>query len=465
MNLLSDKDLDRLSRDAVEQYDVEQNTSGWDKLEQKLNKHLPEIGKRGRRRFLFFIWLFALLSGGGLLWMLTGDDYTRRSIRTATIKSETSSQNTNQADQTVAGRSLDDNLKPKKDDQEEIQSVKPKTEIEENKYIDISKKRIEQKDMQVSSGKSNLGQNKSRSTIAHSEMTAPRTDKMAAVPDSKTSLINKLKNKSEEQSIIPISENNQPKESAVTASSVPPGAKKLSADSSKHPLADVLKTDTASLEVAKKISPSNNKSAFKKGLEIGVVLAPDMSSVKFTNRDKLGFNYGLQLGYRFTERWSINTGVLYTRKNYTSPGKDFHPPKGTWFDNIMLDKVKGNCVMFDIPINVRYDLNVNGNHRYFLTTGLSTYLMKKENYHYYYSYTNGTPGYRARSYPSDEKHWLSVLNISAGFEKKLNSKFSMQAEPYLKIPLQGVGYGNIQLNSFGMYFSLKYKPALRAINK
>ena len=73
MHPLSDKDLDRLSREAADQFDVEQNTSGWDKLEQKLSKHMPEKGRKERRRFLFFIWLFVLLSGGGLVWMLTGN--------------------------------------------------------------------------------------------------------------------------------------------------------------------------------------------------------------------------------------------------------------------------------------------------------------------------------------------------------------------------------------------------------
>lgn len=65
MHPFSDKDIDRLSREAAEQFDVEQNTSGWEKLEQKLNKQLPQKDKRERWRFLFFICLFALLSCGG----------------------------------------------------------------------------------------------------------------------------------------------------------------------------------------------------------------------------------------------------------------------------------------------------------------------------------------------------------------------------------------------------------------
>jgi hypothetical protein len=82
--------------------------------------------------------------------------------------------------------------------------------------------------------------------------------------------------------------------------------------------------------------------------------------------------------------------------------------------------------------------------------------MKKENYDYYYQYANGSPGHRYRSYPSTERHWFSILNLSGGFEKKISKWFSIQAEPYLKIPLTGVGYGNIELSSYGIYFSLKF---------
>jgi hypothetical protein len=154
----------------------------------------------------------------------------------------------------------------------------------------------------------------------------------------------------------------------------------------------------------------------------------------------------------------LNTGVLYTRKNYTAVGKDFNAPKGTWLDNVMLDNVQGNCYMFDVPINIRYDLNTNNNHRYFVSTGLSSYFMKEENYDYYYQYPNGASAHRFRSYPSSKGHVFSILNISAGYEKNIGRNVSLQAEPYFKVPLTGVGYGSIRLNSYGVFFSLKYKP-------
>src|SRR5688572_10367045 len=66
---LNDKDLDRLSRDAAEHYDVESSASGWERLENKLDKELP-VKEKGRRRFLFWLFFMALLTGGSLVYML-----------------------------------------------------------------------------------------------------------------------------------------------------------------------------------------------------------------------------------------------------------------------------------------------------------------------------------------------------------------------------------------------------------
>ena len=53
---------------------------------------------------------------------------------------------------------------------------------------------------------------------------------------------------------------------------------------------------------------------------------------------------------------------------------------------------------------------------------------------------------------------MSVGNLSAGYEQNLGS-FSVQAEPYVKFALRGVGMGKVDLNSYGMNIGLKYKPS------
>ena len=490
MHPLSDKDLDRLSREAAEQYDVEQSTSGWDKLEQKLNKQLPVKGKRERRRFLFFIWLFALLSGGGLLWMLTGthssqmitlkegaSEISLPKSRDDAADLPSSKAGTNKKnDVSQPGGQIGDET-PQDDSRGLTQSEKTGAEKtaegkigKEEINSPIPGKRSKQeapvaKSITPGAGKRNSpveGKNSPKNIVAGLEKIKGNLVDPAATPNSPPSSITDRSDKNNIKDPIVLSEKKFKNDiSTLTPDQGNKNENKTVPDSSEKTFAEQTESKIDSTSVVKKAAISKNKPGFQKGLQVGLVVAPDMSNVKFTNTDKMGYNVGIQLGYRLSQKWSVNTGIIYTKKNYTSQGKDFNPPKGSWIDNVKLDQVEGNCYMFDIPLNVRYDLNDGKSHRYFLSTGLSTYLMKKEEYHYHYQYSNGSPGYRYRSSSSSENHLLSVLNISAGFEKKLSNRFSLQAEPYLKIPLSGVGYGNLQLNSYGMYFLLKFHAKKR----
>jgi hypothetical protein len=223
-----------------------------------------------------------------------------------------------------------------------------------------------------------------------------------------------------------------------------------------YPLKQVSLSDPNPMNPSAISSKKKNNDPVTRGLQIGLTYAPDYSNVRFTHRDRVGYNAGLTVGYRFNKRWSVNTGVIITKKNYTAFGKDYHPPKGYWTYNVYLNTVNANCNMIDIPLNVRYDFISNKKNHAFISTGLSTYFMNKETYDYHFTY-NGVYGRDQRSYDYKTKHWFSILNVSTGYERSINRRFSLQLEPYLKIPVKGLGFGKVNLNSYGAYFSVKYQ--------
>lgn len=61
-----------------------------------------------------------------------------------------------------------------------------------------------------------------------------------------------------------------------------------------------------------------------------------------------------------------------------------------------------------------------------------------------------------RSYVNANQHLFAVLNLSAGYEYEAGPHWRLQAEPYVKVPLTGVGAGKVQLLSAGVYFGMKY---------
>ncbi|HKH63045.1 MAG TPA: hypothetical protein VKA49_19525, partial [Flavitalea sp.] len=356
---LSDKDLDRLSREAAEQYDVEQNPSGWDKLEQKLNKDLPARDRKERRRFLFFIWIFAFLTGGGLVWMLTGH-HTRQTITLKEGSTQTSQvpSEINEKDPSLkeskSKNSNSDEQRKKADDQKPVREQQGLTAEKEN--TTQAENKVPEKEPSNNSQKSDKDIDRSGvSPVANeanftSKKPVQKKSKNKPVKDAGVGEVSALfapvqrpdkKNNSviKDNDPSPVTDGNKAENDVTSAKENPyvgteQNEKPLVGDSSNQHVTALIKSGVDSSSTVKKVSMPKGISGFDKGLIVGAVGAPDMSNVKFTNTDKVGYNFGIQLDYRISQKWSANTGVIYTRKNYTSQGENFNPPKGSWLDNV-----------------------------------------------------------------------------------------------------------------------------------
>jgi hypothetical protein len=203
-------------------------------------------------------------------------------------------------------------------------------------------------------------------------------------------------------------------------------------------------------------NPIHKNAIRNNGFFIGLIGGFDASTVKFNYASNVGYNIGGSLGYRFNNHWSVQTGAIYTQKNYKLKGQDFHPPKGSWISYFEIETVDGYCKMWDVPIIATYHFTGNSNGNTFLSVGASSYFMKNENYNYLYFYNNQYYT-RTNNYTSTDQHLLGLLHISAGIERPIGKNITSIIEPYAKIPLSGVGFGSIQLSSFGLNFSIQYK--------
>ena len=109
-----------------------------------------------------------------------------------------------------------------------------------------------------------------------------------------------------------------------------------------------------------------------------------------------------------------------------------------------------------MPVNIRYDLVAAKRNYAFVSAGLSSYFMQQEDYDFHYTTNSGYYSSRYRSYEVSDQYWFSVLNLSAGYERMLTRRLSLQVEPYMKLPLNGIGFGNMDLSSYGVFFGVKY---------
>jgi hypothetical protein len=117
--------------------------------------------------------------------------------------------------------------------------------------------------------------------------------------------------------------------------------------------------------------------------------------------------------------------------------------------------LNANCRITEVPLDLRYDIVVRPTYSLFLNAGLTTLFIRNERYAYEYE-KNGILTTATWSLARGSNHAFGMLNLSGGVERAVSERWSVQAEPFLKLPLDGVGFGQVRLRSAGVAFSVKY---------
>jgi hypothetical protein len=183
----------------------------------------------------------------------------------------------------------------------------------------------------------------------------------------------------------------------------------------------------------------------------GIMAGADISTIKFQSVKGMGYSAGLLLGYHFSHsKFNIETGFYWNTKKYYTSGEYFNKKNVPYLMNEDLRDVNGKCNMFEIPVNVRYNMKQTKSSSFFAVLGLSSYLMSKEAYSYGIRYSNGLIYYHNYSYYHSTQNWFSVMNLSIGYEHRLGRIGDIRIEPYAKLPISGIGKGSLAIMSAGL---------------
>jgi len=255
-----------------------------------------------------------------------------------------------------------------------------------------------------------------------------------------------IENKSTGNSAASGTETTPKAEAAVVPLAVS-GQSETAAATNKTDKTDVSKKVSQDSSAAKKKTNTDSKQS--KGFYVGLFAGPDVSTVKFQSVNNLGFSLGALVGYHFNNRLSVETGLIWDKKYYYSNGEYYKKDGASLPPTTTLD---GTCSMFEIPVNIRFDFATSKNHGFFAKAGLSSYLMTSENYTFNY------PTYPSFQWKNDslQNNIFSILQISGGYERAISDKTKIRVEPYVKIPLQGIGRGDMPITSFGIYFGITH---------
>ena len=202
-------------------------------------------------------------------------------------------------------------------------------------------------------------------------------------------------------------------------------------------------------------SSSQIRSISGKGFYYGLIGGLHMNAIKDEGFKKTGFDIGLLGGYRFSRNFSLESGMLFAKKYYWTSGKNFDMSgMGSSMPSGMdMLEVHGSSQIIEIPLHVRYDFAHKKAHRFYSLAGFSSYILTEENNQYDYM-LNGTQGKMSGSYEQNQTYFASCIDFAFGYEKNLGYKTRLRIEPYIQLPVDGIGVGHLLVKSAGLRFGI-----------
>lgn len=433
--------LDKKAREAAEKYNTAYNDGAWSKMEALLDKHMPlNADKHEMKRTKFHEkWLFLLLSFMAVSFIIlvikpwkTKPENNALTKNHATIIKQAES---NTANKTIAIKPVGNASLNYKSNTDHPSLNKPADKI-------------------LSSGKPN---EKTNQQIYSGNESA---DKNFVSYKNNTN-----KNNRDEGSSIPIYDvNTEAAESQNTF--LKDGFINQKIENRIFERKNIISNNISAIQSIQKDKSTNaraknsystKRNKFLNSFFVSASIGPDVSAINGNNIGTSEIVYGAGIGYKFGKSWQLRTGFYSTKKVYQAKPSDYSPPSVFWTYYPDLEDIDADCRVNEIPLIINYAFMQNPKQSWFASAGISSWFMKRETYNYL-SKTPMGPEYKSYTIYGENKHYFSSLRISAGYERALNKTISLSAEPYLSLPLSGIGYGKVKLKSAGVLFSINAKP-------
>ncbi|MFD3001821.1 hypothetical protein ACFS7Z_15715 [Pontibacter toksunensis] len=438
---MSDEELDNLFRRCAESFDPPFDPEAWDAMEKKLDS------VEGRN-----IWwqklLFPLMIIVYTCSMVADTKLSHVLTTSAEIETTTSIDNITSIDKQPYSHSADDKNEQPIQQEQKLSSGKksdqkaettPGTPIENNLKEAQSKNKITTQQMKPSlrkvSDKNELGMHpvQQEETGQDSQPPIPSIIALGITP------VSPLQEDVKEHVAVQAISGNVQDSVLFQAESSSEGSTK--ADSS----------------LSRKLT---KEKTFLRNVQIAVLVAPDWTTVKFKEPDGISANAGLLLSIPLTKKLSLVTGAVWANKVYSAYPKDYSPSSGYWNSYYLPESIDATCMVLDIPLNLQYQVHAWDKNIIAIQAGLSSYIMLKENYTY--NYNSGYGRYsKSVKYANEYLHLFGVQNVSVSYARRISPALSVGVEPFIKVPLTGIGAGHVKLSSAGVFFKAGYTLQLK----
>lgn len=200
----------------------------------------------------------------------------------------------------------------------------------------------------------------------------------------------------------------------------------------------------------------NQPTAKKSPFSVVLMAGPDLSTVGgIADFSDPGYKVGLAFEYNLSQNLALSVGAVHSKVQYSARSNDYSPPQSYWGYGATPDKTIAQCLIIDIPISLTYDFLHFDHSRVYASAGVSSYIMLNEEYQFQYN-TNAAGQPQRWQERTGTKHWMSNATFGMGYEIGLRQKISFRIEPFIKVPMRSVGWGQVKLYSMGSLASITY---------
>lgn len=465
---MPDEEIDKLVRDAASQHHPPYDDTAWGKMEVLLDKHLPQ--KKDRRRPVIFLLSFLVL-GGAAYWGIQqakhNSDRSNTITNTAPVAANTSTNNTSSLPGAPADNAANGNSTATTSGNTSIVSQQPAntSQVDQSatgtnpKTGGAQSNRLNKEPQTVNAGgDANAftypGSKKYRNQKGRTAIKVKQPG--AANDDDNTTALKTVREKNDVAvsntdiaADAPATKTNG--DETVVAKTDVPVSKTAVADNKTEVKPAAEKTPAAKPSAAKQ----KTSSSFADKFAITVSAGADLSYIELNQPGKIKPVVGAGVAYAVGKHIRIGTGLYVAKKVYTASPYQY---KFSGYVNPSLKQIGADCKVFEIPLSVYYSFKQSKNHSWLAGVSLSSLLMKRETYDYQYETPSGQTYSYDKTVTNENKHYFSVLTLSGGYQYKLSNRIAFIAEPYLKVPLSGIGLGKIKLNSTGMILTAAIRP-------
>jgi len=437
-----DEEINKRIREAANQYHPAYDDKAWERMEQLLDEHLPQ--KRDRRK-IFFILSATVIVGTGLFFIFyPGKKSDLPPLASATVSSIPSKGDSQSPTPGVHGTVKNRDYKR----QYGGASLTRKNDGPDQPTAFTPVFSAKNPNKPLLPYRHNLPKEGSASKVQTTEVTAGNASAGSSSPANgqpSSELPEKLNN----NPVVNLPSARQPTANTIDSAAAKGSGTLDSKQRPESPGKQTFKSPASKTAVDKK---------FTANFGIDLSAGPDISGVHLSKTGKVTITYGAGLDYELSRRVMLRAGFYVAEKIYSVTRDQYHAQIGNVVNYAYLKNIGANCRVYEIPVIVSYSFGKVRSHRWFVATGLSTYLMNKESYVYDYKYPSGTTDEKYWSISNKNKSYFSVWDLSGGYQYLLNKKVAFTAEPYLKFPFSGIGAGAIKLNSGGILFTATVRP-------